>query len=106
MELDVNRLIAAPFLISLFFWGRGLLKGNRDDILLGLVLLVLSSFLAIVVVGHSGVISFIGGFLFLFGIVSLLMRKGAVENRLMSTSGALQIGIVFVILGILASLII
>lgn len=106
MESYTEMLLAVPFLISLFFWGRGLFRGNRGDLLLGVILLIIAAFLAMAVVGHSGVISFIGGFLLPFGIVSILMRKDAAEKRCMSKSGVILIAILLIILGILASMVI
>jgi thiol:disulfide interchange protein len=106
MESYTDILLALPFLISLFFWGRGLRKGNRGDLLLGVLLLLLAAFLAMAVVGHSGVISFIGGFFLLFGIVSILMRKDAAEKKIMSKSGVILIAILLIVLGILASMVI
>ena len=103
MKSHLEMLLAIPFLISLFFWLRGLLKGSKSDLVLGSLLLLLTTFLAIYVVGHSGVFSPIGGVLLLFGIASLLMQKNAAEKKMMSKNGVIFIGVLLIIIGILMS---
>jgi len=95
----------APFVISLFFWLRGFARGSRGDVLFSLVLFVVSSFLAVLLVPHSGLFGFIGLFVFLFGLVTLTFLRRVAAGELMEPRSLRAIGAGLIIVGLIANVI-
>jgi hypothetical protein len=94
--------VAMPF----FFWVRGIVRGSKGDLAAGVVLLVVISLGAMMVVGHSGVFSGIGGLLLLFGLATLIAGSFAKPDCPIKRKDRIAVAMLFIILGILGSMII
>ncbi len=105
-----DKILTAVSLLALallfFFWVRGIVRGNKGDLAAGIVILILISFGARAVASHSGVISQIGGLLFLFGIATLVAGSFAKPDCPIKRKDRIAIAVLFIILGVLMYLVI
>ena len=90
--------------LSLFFWARGIVRGDRDDLLVGVVLLVVVSCATTIAAGHSGVFSQIGGLYFLFGIATYVAGFFARPDGPVKPRDRSALGCLFIVVGMLGLL--
>jgi hypothetical protein len=98
-EMAITVVSNLAFLMPLFFWARGIVRGNKGDMAAGLILLFLISFGALVV---SGDFPIAGSFL-LFGITTLIAGSFAKPDCALKRRDRIAIAILFITLGILGS---
>ena len=106
MDTFFETKLAAPFIISLLLWVRGLSLSNRSYLIFSIMTLIFASFHAMIVVMHSGFISYIGFFLFIFGVITLILKKKAIEGKALSKRGADLITFYLILTGMISQFII
>jgi len=106
--IDIGFTAAAivAIVLPLFFWVRGIVRGSKGDMAAGIVLLLVVSFGAMVVTGHSGVFSQIGGLFFVFGVGTLVAGSFAKVDCPVKRQDRIAIAMLFIVLGIPGLLII
>jgi hypothetical protein len=80
MEIISATLLLALPVAALFFWGRGILKSRKDDIVLGFSLLALVCLGSVVFSTRSAVFSGLGLVLFIFGVETLIVNAFAKDD--------------------------
>jgi hypothetical protein len=91
--------------MSFYFWIRGIVRGNKGDLIAGVILLFVISFGAIVI-DHFGVRSVVGALLFLFGVATLVSGSFAKPDCPIKRKDRIIMATMFIVVGIFASLII
>jgi hypothetical protein len=98
--------LAIPFLLSYFFWGRGIYSSKGGDLILGLILFIFSSFFSLALIPHSGSLNFIGLFWIVFRIITVILKHKIDESKklIITKNRARDYGILIIFWGILFSL--
>ncbi len=96
-----------PFIFSFYFWGRGIWKSNKYDMILGFILLLVASFFSVSLIPHSGSFSFIGPFWIIYGFISIIFKNKLDESKIqfMTQERAKLYGILIIFLGLLFSIV-
>jgi len=88
--------VGAWFLIGLFFWGRGILKGRTGDLIAGgAILAALCAFLWVT----TAFFDLIGGMLAATGLATLIMSPWASPSGRLRRADLVALGMGFLILG-------
>ena len=88
---------------SMFFWGRGMRKGKKSDLLAGPAILLVLCAVLFLLVGNSGVFELIGPIVAIFGICTLALSPFAGPNCPLVKRDRLAIGAGVIILGLVLS---
>lgn len=105
--MDFVNPLSIPFVLSYLFWGRGICKSKNSDLILGAVLLIFASVFSMLLISHSGGFCFIGKFVIIFGIISLVFFRKIDESQKLAITkkGVKELGILTIILGMLFSVV-
>lgn len=91
--------------MPIFFWVRGIGRGNKSDLMAGAIILAFIAFALIAVargiVGWEGAFTIAGLFLVIFGIAALLAESIAKPDCPLRRKHRILIGVLLIALGIL-----
>ena len=93
MDTKLAVMFALAFGASVFFWGRGLIRGNAGDLYAGAGTLAATCMITLYTAGHSGVFSFIGLLVGGFGLTSLVLSLFASDKCPLDRSSRIVIGL-------------
>lgn len=99
LDVRVGILMLLALGAAIFFWGRGIRRVKKSDLIAGPVILLAMSILLIAVCGGSSVFSIIGGMIALFGIATLLLSIKAPQNGALRKRDIQAIGMGAIIAG-------
>jgi hypothetical protein len=60
MNMDTIYIFLIPFILSYFFWVKGIYRSKDSDLILGFILLIFSSIFSVALSLDSGGLQFIG----------------------------------------------
>ena len=100
----VRTIILVVSALPFVFWIRGILKGSKNDILAGFIILMAVLLIHLFSSRSSGVFTTIGGILFLFGVATLIAGNFSSPECPIKPKDLSAIGLLFVFLGFCASL--
>ena len=86
--------------VPFFFWIRGIVRGNKGDLRIGLILLVVTSLIAVGLAGASGIFSQLGVVFFLLGIATLVAGSFAKADCLIKRQDRIALASLFMIIGL------
>ena len=95
-------LVGAAFL----FWGRGMVRARRDDLVAGFAAFVVACLMCIVASGSSAVFGQVGGLVMLFGFVTLIMSSFAKPECPLTRGQRIRFGIGAIVLGLMMGFVI
>ncbi len=95
-------LVGAAF----FFWGRGMVRARRDDLVAGISVFAVACLMCFGAAGSSAVFGQVGGLVMLFGFVTLIMSSFAKPECPLTRDQRIQFGIGAIVLGVLMGFII
>ncbi|MDH3998315.1 MAG: hypothetical protein OET90_05695 [Desulfuromonadales bacterium] len=106
--MSVIYIIPIYFLLSYFFWGRGILKSAHDDLCLGFGLYVATILYTFAMMGGSYATSFSFIFMVLFGLLtfSLRMKYKEPEKAYFTYSRITLYGAISLVFGALFSIVV
>ena len=78
---------------SVFFWGRGLIRGNAGDVYAGAGTLAATCIVAFLAAGHSGVFGLVGLLVGGFGLASLVLSLFAGPKCPLDRGSRIVIGV-------------
>ena len=93
-------------IIGYFFWGRGLVRSSKGDIVLGFCIFALMFVIAVVCSDTSAVFFGLGVLLFFFGVETLVIGTFTRPDCPISRKDRITLGVVAVVLGVFGSLIV
>ena len=96
----------ALILAAFFFWGRGMIRARKDDLVAGLVVLIIACWICMIADGSSGSFSQVGGISMLFGFVTLVLSSFAKPDCPLTRQQRITFGIGAITLGLLMGCII
>ncbi len=100
-QIAILLISALPFV----FWIRGILKGSKNDILAGFIILMAVLLVHLFTFRSSAVFTAIGGILFLFGVATLIVGNFSSPDCPIKRKDLNAVGLLLVFLGFCASLI-
>ena len=106
MEIAALIIFWLAFLTAIFFWGRGIIKAKKSDLIAGFTALAALCILNFVLSTSSAVFGLIGTLIIVFGVVTLLLSRSAKPNCPVSKQNLTLLGVVAIIVGFCLSLII
>lgn len=106
MQVVLSILALLVVLSYLFFWGRGLLRSQKDDMILGFSILSFICLVSIAFSDTSAVFSGIGILIFFFGLETLIVSPFVKQDCLINRKDRISLGVVSLVVGLLASMII
>ncbi len=106
-NMDFIRPLSIPFLVAYLLWARGIYRSKNSDLILGLILFIFSLLFAMLRIPHSGGFSFIGPFLIVFGIISLILKNKIKDSEklFIKKDSVKGFGILAIVIGVLFSLV-
>ena len=93
-------------LAGCFFWGRGLVRSSKSDIIFGFSILALVFVMSVVFSHASAVFSGLGILLFVVGVETLVVSAFARPDCPISRKDRITLGIAALIVGVLGSLVV
>ena len=106
MELTLSIMSLAVLLAALFFWGRGIVKSRKGDIILGFSILALICLASFVLAESSAVFSGVGLFAILFGVETLIVSAFARQDCPISRRDRISLGVGTLVVGLFSSMIV
>ncbi|MFH0910708.1 MAG: hypothetical protein V1918_04295 [Planctomycetota bacterium] len=103
----MGAIIASTALVaaSFFFWGRGMVKAGRNDLVAALIVFMVACLSCIASASSSAVFGRVGGIVLLFGVFTLVMSRFAKPECPLTRDERKLIGVAAIILGLSMGLI-
>ena len=99
MEIAAFVLMILVLGAAIFFWGRGIHSGRKSDLIAGPAILVALCFTLLRFYQSCAVVSLTGGFVFIFGVATLLLSGSARPGSGLSRGDLIAIGIGAITIG-------
>ncbi len=106
MEAALLAVYVTALIASFFFWGRGLVRSSKGDLVAGIILFALICGISFVAAGSSAVFGLIGMLMILFGVFNLVLSTLAKPDSLLKKATLRMVGVVAIILRLCLSVII
>ncbi len=106
MEVLLTIAVLALPISGLYFWGRGVVRSNKSDMVLGFSVLSLTFVLAVAVSRSSAILAEVGMVALVFGIETLIVSAFAGPDCPISRKERTAVGVGALIGGALFSLIV
>ena len=106
MEIAAFIIFWLAFLTAIFFWGRGIIKAKKSDLIAGFTALAALCILNFALSTSSAVFGLIGTPVIVFGVVTLLLSRSVKPNCPVSKQNLTLLGVVAIIVGFCLLLII
>ena len=106
LEIATYVMLTLVLGIAIYFWGRGIRNVRSSDLIAGLAIFVILCIILFVMSADSGVFSLIGELALVFGIATLLLSALARPGSRFPKSTVIAIGVLFIVVGLCASVII
>ena len=108
MNYELGGWIAFVFVVaaSFAFWGRGIIRGRKGDIVAGLAIFVFICVLLLAGSGTSAVFELVGLLLMLFGVVTLITGCFAKPDCPLPRPHRIALGFAAIILGLIMGMIV
>lgn len=100
MEIEITYIILHA--VPIFFWARGIIRNNRNDMIAGVILLYIVSLVIFAMMRH---IPALASPFICFGAVTYIAGAFAKNNSELKSKNRNAIGIFFIALGLCASII-
>jgi hypothetical protein len=105
MEITFTIASIALPVAGLFFWGRGVLKSRKSDIILGFSVLALFCLAAVAGSGSSSIFSELGMVALAFGLETLVLSAFAKPDCPINRKERIAVGVGAIVAGALSSMI-
>jgi len=106
MEFTFTIAAIALMFAGLFFWGRGVLKSRKSDIILGFSILAIFCVASVIASRSSAIFSELGMVIVVFGVETLVLSAFAKPDCPINRMELISLGIGAVILGAFSSMIV
>jgi len=93
-------LLTLVLAAAIFFWGRGIRRQRRDDLMAGPGILIALCVTLLAIVRSTGVFGIVGGSVMVFGIATMVLSAMADPNGMLKRRDVLAIGAGCIIFGL------
>ncbi|HET6429075.1 MAG TPA: hypothetical protein VFJ30_11720 [Phycisphaerae bacterium] len=100
LEVAAYVLLTLVLAAAIFFWGRGIRRSRRSDLVAGPAILAVLCAILLAINSSSAVFGMIGELVLVFGFATILLSAMAGRGSLLARRDVLAIGVGCIILGI------